>query len=108
MRETVFGEANDRVIATWCASRMRSIGLLPPLSCSPLCRVSIQTKPTVSASPPVVVHDLKRLRVTPSEWDVLPDGRLVAIQKGAGEDDLTEVNLVLNWFEELKARVPTK
>jgi Tol biopolymer transport system component len=65
---------------------------------------SIQTKPTLSASAPVVVHDLKKLRVSPAEWDALSDGRLVAIQKGEGEDDLTQVNIVLNWFDELRMR----
>jgi serine/threonine-protein kinase len=67
--------------------------------------VSIQTKPALSASTPVLLHDLNRLRVAEAEWDVLADGRVVVIQKGEGEDDVTRVNVVLNWFDDLRARM---
>ena len=67
--------------------------------------VSLQTKPAVSASAPTLMHDLNRLRVAATEWDVLPDGRMVMIQKGQTEDDVTQVNLVLNWLNELRARM---
>ena len=52
-----------------------------------------------------MAYDLKRLRVNPNEWDVMPDGRLLAIQKGEGERDITDFNVVLNWIDELRARV---
>ena len=44
-------------------------------------------------------------------FDVLPDGRLVAIiSAGAdgGVSDDTQINVVMNWFEELRARVSAK
>jgi hypothetical protein len=43
---------------------------------------------------------------------MLPDGRFVALaspgQADSGANTMTEVRVVLNWFEELKARVPIK
>ena len=47
-----------------------------------------------------------------SRYDVSPDGRLLVMILGdaaaASEDSLREINVVLNWFEELKdlVRVP--
>jgi len=35
----------------------------------------------------------------------MPDGSLLAIRKGEGEDDITSFNVVLNWFDELRARM---
>jgi len=66
----------------------------------------ITVTPGVSASASVVAYDLKKLRVNPGEWDIMPDGRLFAIQKGPGEDDITAFNVVLNWFDELRVRMP--
>ena len=67
--------------------------------------VDISVTPHLAASVPAVAYDLKTLRVDPTEWDILPDGRLLAIQKGEGEDDITAFNVVLNWFDELRARM---
>lgn len=53
----------------------------------------------------MVAYDLKKLRVDPAEWDIMPDGGLLAIQKGEGEDDITVFNVVLNWLDELRARM---
>jgi len=43
-------------------------------------------------------------------FDVAPDGRLVLVREGQAERarDIPDIIVVLNWFEELKARVPTK
>ena len=51
---------------------------------------------------------LKVERANPNEWDVMPDGRLFAIQKGEGEGDITDFNVVLNWTDELRARMTTR
>jgi hypothetical protein len=67
--------------------------------------VTIETKPTLSASTPVLAYDLTKLRVNLNSWDILPDGRLLAIQRGEGEDDVSQYNIVLNWLEELRRRV---
>ena len=68
--------------------------------------VSITTEPTFSASPPREVLDRLKLRAVGYQH-ILPDGRHVMIQAGEDEGDIKQVNVVFNWFEELKAKVPT-
>ncbi len=68
--------------------------------------VSITTEPAFSASSPREVLDRNQLRAVGYQ-DILPDGRHIMIQKGEDEDDIKHVNVVFNWFEELKAKVPT-
>jgi hypothetical protein len=70
-----------------------------------LMAVTIEAKPALRSSVPVATYDLKQLRVTAGEWGLLPDGRLLAIQRGEGEDDITSFNVVLNWFDELRERM---
>jgi hypothetical protein len=42
-------------------------------------------------------------------YDITRDGkRFVMIQLGEEEASLTELHVVLNWFDELERRVPTK
>ena len=67
--------------------------------------VSVQAEP-LSVSAPTVAYDLRKLRL--SNWDLLPDGKLFGIQKGAGEDDVASFNIVLNWFTELRGRMGTR
>src|SRR5262249_2724860 len=67
--------------------------------------VTLETKPTISASTPSLAYDLAKLRVNPDSWDILPDGRLLAIQRGQGEDEVTQFNIVLNWLTELRQRM---
>ncbi|MBN1571305.1 MAG: serine/threonine-protein kinase [Acidobacteria bacterium] len=42
----------------------------------------------------------------PYLWDVSPDGKRFLMMKEAGTTASTRINIVLNWFEELKQRVP--
>jgi hypothetical protein len=45
-------------------------------------------------------------------WDISPDGKRFLMMKEAGSLSagrvLLKINIVLNWFEELKRRVPVK
>jgi hypothetical protein len=42
-------------------------------------------------------------------YDVSPDGqRFLMIQSGEKQAAATQINVVLNWFEELKRKVPVK
>ena len=42
-------------------------------------------------------------------YDVTPDGqRFVMVQAAEQEAGATQINVVLNWFEELKRLVPTE
>ena len=42
------------------------------------------------------------------DYDVTPDGRFLSASSGWTEPERQEIQVVLNWFEELKARVPSK
>ncbi len=41
-------------------------------------------------------------------WAVLPDGKRFLFVESPPRPEVRELRVVLNWFEELKARVPTK
>ncbi len=41
-------------------------------------------------------------------WDISPDGKRFLMLRAAAAGDPRKINIVLNWFEELKQRVPTK
>jgi hypothetical protein len=45
------------------------------------------------------------------DYDVMPDGRFLSIVVGtdvSGVNAMPQINVVLNWLEELKQRVPVK
>ena len=71
--------------------------------------VSVQTEPTFRAGRPQVLFE-GSYRVTQNPagmqyYDISPDGqRFLMIKK---DDDPAQINVVLNWFEELKRLVPT-
>jgi serine/threonine-protein kinase len=79
-------------------------------------RVSIGTKPTFTMSNPVDLPGTSLLdRGTDFERDIdiLPDGNrfvgvIAADQVQSGITSTQQIQVVENWFEELKARVPTK
>ena len=66
---------------------------------------TISSSPILSATVPTVAWDLDALRVVSGLVDILPDGKLLAIQKGEGEDEITRFDLALNFFDELKAKM---
>ena len=68
--------------------------------------VSVSTEPESSASQPKTLFDNDKLRAV-SGLDPLPDGRFLMLQKGEDEGEIKHINVVLNWVEELKRRVPT-
>jgi hypothetical protein len=43
-----------------------------------------------------------------AQYDVARDGRFVMVQEGAPAPPPAQLNVVLNWYEELKRLVPTK
>jgi serine/threonine protein kinase len=57
-------------------------------------------------------RDIKLGREVAWRFDIMPDGRIVGVgpagQSQSGSPAPPEIDVVLNWFEELKARVPTK
>jgi len=70
--------------------------------------VQVAAAPQLQASPPSEVWDLDALRIPPSRgrlYDMLPDGRLLAVQRAEGEDEPTRFDVVLNFFDEVKQKM---
>ena len=92
----------------------KSLFLLP-WAPSPLVVFEVRTQPSVSFGPPLELpRSLPRsslLGGTVRGYDTLPDGRIVTVSP-AGDPTSTgatsgaEIQVVINWFEELKRLVP--
>ena len=71
--------------------------------------VSVQTDPTFNAARPRVLFEGSYLSTAISlgfqYYDISPDGQRFLMIKDAGAGH-TQINVVLNWFEELKRLVP--
>jgi len=65
--------------------------------------VAVTARPPFSATSPRVAFDLPP-RV--SQYDVARDGRFLMIQN-QGQGSVDTLNVIINWFEELKRLVPT-
>jgi len=66
--------------------------------------IALTTQPALVAGKPRIVFE-GRYEGT---YDVSPDGqRFLMIKAGEHATSATQINVVLNWFEELKRRVPT-
>ncbi len=73
--------------------------------------VAVETQPTFEAEAPRILFEgLYRNGWFDStaDYDISPDGqRFVMVKASGNENPLTQINVVLNWFEELKRLVPT-
>jgi hypothetical protein len=76
--------------------------------------IPVTTTPTFSFGTPVPVPEVLENYAPsiPRQHDVTADGKLIGLipaeQPKSGGNDSTQINVVLNWFEELKQRVPTR
>ncbi len=72
--------------------------------------VSVETEPVFSAGPPRLLFEYRDWQpsglVGFPNYDVSPDGKTFVVVKQP--PPVTEFNVVLNWFEELERRVPTR
>ena len=66
--------------------------------------VAVTIQPAFSATTPSLVFDVPPLV---SQFDVARDGRFLMIQN-QGQGSVALLNVVVNWFEELRRFVPTK
>jgi serine/threonine-protein kinase len=77
-----------------------------------LVSISVTTRPTFTFGNPTPIPRAFIERGPPFERnnDILPDGRLLGTVPvgSAGSAPTPQIQVVLNWFEELKTRVPTK
>jgi len=62
--------------------------------------VAIKILPDLFANDPRVVFDRRELRAEIIE--PLPDGRFLVAQEEETVDEVPQINVVLNWFEDLK------
>ncbi len=70
-----------------------------------LMRVEVESEPTFNFSAPELVLE-GPYGLGSKSYDFAPDGERFLMNKRS-TDATPEVHVVLNWFEELKARVPT-
>ncbi len=72
--------------------------------------VSVETEPTFAAAKPKALFEGRYERTSYNflpNYDVSPDGQRFLMIKGNEQNSMaTQINVVLNWFEELKGRVP--
>jgi Tol biopolymer transport system component len=81
-------------------------------------KVDVESKPSFKLGNPELLFSGNYDRLSPESgqaWDISPDGKKFIMMKPAVSADasskpeeLQQINLVLNWFEELKQRVPAK
>jgi hypothetical protein len=70
--------------------------------------VAVSTNPTFQAQKPRVLFEGEYERPDPlTSYDVAPDGRF-AMVRGEAQSAQSPLHVVLNWFEELKRRVPAE
>jgi eukaryotic-like serine/threonine-protein kinase len=72
--------------------------------------VDIATQPSFTAGKPRMLFEgqYEPTWATGPNYDVSPDGqRFLMVKASEQEQAVTQINVVLNWFEELKRRVPT-
>ena len=72
--------------------------------------VETKLKPTFSADKPKMLFEGSYLPTlqTMANYDVTPDGQRFLMVKASEQDaSARQINVVLNWFEELKQKVPT-
>ena len=68
--------------------------------------VAVKTERKFSAGRPKLLF--KAPSIIASGYGITPDGqRFVMIEEGEHSTPPTQLNIVLNWFEELKFRVPS-
>jgi hypothetical protein len=72
--------------------------------------VNVASQPTFNASKPRVLFKGQFDNIPwAANYDVSPDGqRFLMVQAAATTATASQIHVVLNWFEELKRKVPAK
>jgi serine/threonine-protein kinase len=68
--------------------------------------VPVQTAPEFTAGAARQLFEGPYLNIPGVSYDVAPDGRFLLIQPAEPEAEPTQINVVLNWFDELRRRAP--
>ena len=98
--------ANNAIAPMWSANG-KTLFYQPPTQ---FFKVDIVTRPSFKFSPPVKLPRpfIASGPAAPRSYDVMPDGRFLGVvQSGQPQGGPTQIQIVLNWFEELKQRAPS-
>ena len=74
-------------------------------------RFRVETEPTFKPGKPTVLFREPMLTLSGNDvtfWDISPDGKRFLMMKEAATEAPRKINIVMNWLEELKQRVPVK
>jgi len=70
--------------------------------------VEIETRPELRVGKPRLLFETpQELGIGGTDYDVAPDGRFLVVKAGPRESLHAHLDLVLNWFDELRRRVPS-
>jgi hypothetical protein len=70
--------------------------------------VAIQTEPSFAAGKPRIFFDGSFVDVDARSFDVSADGRRLLIIQPSAPSTATQLNVIVNWFDELKRLVPSQ
>ena len=70
--------------------------------------VTVAAEPELTSQPPQVLFEGNYVRGTRPSYDVGSDGRFLMIKVAGEVVGQDQINVILNWFEELKRLVPTE
>jgi serine/threonine-protein kinase len=69
--------------------------------------VAVRMQPEFHAEAPRLMFEVPYLNIADVSYDVAPDGqRFIMLEESFKQPPITHLNVVLNWFEELKQRTP--
>ena len=66
--------------------------------------VAVTSEPTFSATKPRFLFEAKAISYLWLSWDVTPDGDFLMIEPGESDTPPSQINVVLNWLQELRER----
>jgi hypothetical protein len=70
--------------------------------------VDVTTQPAFSAGTPRLLFEERRFPEVPGGYDVAANGRFLMVIGSGEQPKATELNVIQNWFEDLKIRVPAR
>jgi Tol biopolymer transport system component len=77
--------------------------------------IAVETKPVFNPGTPRTLFHTNFVSGTGMQWDISPDGKRFLMMKSPASGEVPtaaaprpKINIVVNWFEELKQRVPVK
>jgi serine/threonine-protein kinase len=70
--------------------------------------VAVTTDATFGASKPRLLFETKALPDTGPSYDVTPDGEFLMIEPGESDTPPVQINVVLNWLQEVRQRIAVK